>query len=164
MANTYVYCLYSYPILRYGTYPQGKKWADMGSYTKEWNVCTTFETFQDFNHHRASYKGSHGTDEVKFRHWLPRNKDPFPLNFLRLYGAHFKTRKKPLKIAGKTNFPSFPLQKFLLCFEIPSWLSFISENQVHLPWQWCDRPLEKCCSYHRGFRIVVKIFWNLSLF
>ena len=29
--------LYSLPILRFVTYPQGKKWADMWSYTTEWN-------------------------------------------------------------------------------------------------------------------------------
>ena len=28
-------CIYSYPTLRFGMHPQGKKWADMGSYTTE---------------------------------------------------------------------------------------------------------------------------------
>ena len=35
MANCFVYCIDSYPTLRFMTYPQGKKWADMGSYTTE---------------------------------------------------------------------------------------------------------------------------------
>ena len=38
MASCCVYCIDSYPILRFVTYPQGKKWADIWSYSTECNV------------------------------------------------------------------------------------------------------------------------------
>ena len=49
MANCCVYCLDSYPTLRFVTYPQGKKWADMGSYTTECHV-KRISRFWKFQH------------------------------------------------------------------------------------------------------------------
>ena len=48
MENCYVYYIDSYPILRFGTYSQGKKWADIGSYTTECILYTYFEPFSLF--------------------------------------------------------------------------------------------------------------------
>ena len=48
MANCYVNSIDSHHTLRFGTYPQGKRWADMGSYTTEWIYTAEASHFPHF--------------------------------------------------------------------------------------------------------------------
>ena len=56
MANCYVYCKYSYPTFRFGMYPQAKKWADTGSYTRVYcpQESLNHGSYEIYRHETAS--------------------------------------------------------------------------------------------------------------